>query len=352
MKSREHTRDDSMAREIRGLLDLARDWFRQGNTTVAMDLLRDAQESNPKDHTLQADILKEMGRIHTQNGHWDRAEDACRRAAAIFLEKRSYRGAAESIRNLANMKFQLGQFDESYELCDEAIGWATRSGNFQLRATILNTQAAIKSMEGEPAEAVKIFQLCLSDFRRAGNGLRQAYILHNIGLASIEIGDYDKARTVLEEATHLALENKDTNLVQLCYQNSAKLHLKLGDIIAARSLIKTARTLLETLNSPHTGADLDIIEADSYKMSGDPVKASEILTAALHLARESNLLQHEAEILYELGQLAIEQGQIEQARYRLEAAVTLLRKTGAAPLKMAIEKLKNLEETAKKAIRV
>lgn len=343
-----------MTQDPRQLLELARGWMKQGNTTVAFQLLNEAikLEQTDGDKLVKGEITKEIGRAYILTGHWERAEDACQQAASIFLDQNYYKGAAEAIRNLANMKFQQGLFDESNVLCKRAVDWATESGDFQLRATILNTQGAIKSIEGNQKEAIKILRMCLSDFQRSGNRLRQAYVFHNIGLAQLETGEYIKAKSSLEEALSLALENKDTNLVEICYQNMAKLYLRLGDICAARSLIRPARELLEILKSPNLTADLAIIEAEAYRISGDLRKADSILELALEAARENNLLQHEAEILCEAGQAAIELGQPDIARSRLEAAITIFRKTGSNQLEKAVERLKNLEASAKREVRV
>ncbi len=341
-----------MTQDPRQLLSLAKDWIKQGNTTVVFRLLDEALKlsSSDTDKALRGEITKELGRVYMQTGQWDRAIQSCEQASSLFLESENYRGAAESVRNLANIRFQLGQFEESYALCEKAIDWATKAGDFQLRATILNTQGAIRSIEGDQKESIKIFKLCLSDFRRAGNSIRQAYILHNIGLAHLELDQYEESRKALDESLKLALENHDTNLVMLCYLNKSKLLLKTSDIIAARSLINTARELLEVLKSPNLAADLAVIEAEAYRLSGDLARADDILSKSLTLARENNLLQHEAEILYEAGQVAIELGQADMARSRLEAAITLFKKTGGAKLEKAVEKLKIIESSAKRTI--
>lgn len=346
-------RGERMTHDARHLLDLARDWMKQGNTAVAFQLLNKALrlKESEEDKLIRGEISKEIGRAYMQIGQWDRAEESYNQATTLFLEQSHYRGAAESVRNLANMKFQMGQFSVSYSLCERAVRWATKSGDFQLRASIFNTQGAIKSVEGKQKESIKIFKLCLSDFRRSGNKLRQAYIQHNIGLTHLEIGEYQEAKIAFEEALALALENKDTNLVELCYLNIAKLYLKQGEVVAARSLIKSAHELLETLQSPNLAADLAIIEADAYRLSGDPNRADSILEAALDLARKNNLLQHEAEILYEAGKVAIERGRGDVARYRLEAAINLFKKTGSVKLGEAVDKLKILDSSAKRFIK-
>ena len=72
--------------------------------------------------------------------------------------------------------------------------------------------------------------------------------------------------------------------IEICYQNMAKLYMQTGDIIAARSLIKSAKELLGTLNSPALKVDLAIIESKCTRLSGNPDKAQAILNEALEIA--------------------------------------------------------------------
>ena len=345
-----HKGESYKAGDAQHLLRLAKEWMKQGNTTVALQLLNEALKLNEKvdDRLVRGEISKELGRVYMQKGQWNLAEDAYQEATAIFLEFEQYRGAAESIRNLANMKFQQGRFSDSSSLCETAVNWATKSGDYQLRATIFNTMGAIKSIEGNQRESINIFQLCLSDFRSTGNRIREAYTQHNIGLAQMEIGDYMESRRSLEESLELALEQKDLNLVALCYLNITKLHLKINDLEAAKSLINIAREINKMLNSPNINMDFEIIKAEALRLEGNFKEAHEILERALWHAREYNLEEHEAEIFSELGQVSIELGKFKEARINLEAAIALFKKTGGGLLEKAESRLKNLESRIKK----
>jgi ATP/maltotriose-dependent transcriptional regulator MalT len=126
----------------------------------------------------------------------------------------------------------------------------------------------------------------------------------------------------------------------------AKLYLLKGELVTARSLVKSAREIAEMLKSPALDVDLDIVEATLSRRSGDFVATQRLLEKALRAAQEHNLAQHEAEILYESGLTAIEQGQGHIARTQLEAAVSLFQKTGGGGLKKAVEKLKALDNSA------
>src|SRR3972149_7245129 len=108
MKTVTRTNGESLTSDGQHLLELARDWMKQGNTAVAFQLLNQALKlkETEENKVLKGELSKEVGRVFMQSGQWDRAGEAYNQAQSIFLESGYLRGAAESARNLANMKFQ------------------------------------------------------------------------------------------------------------------------------------------------------------------------------------------------------------------------------------------------------
>jgi tetratricopeptide (TPR) repeat protein len=177
------------------LLNLARGWLKQGNPVVAVELLKSAVRSPEaeRDRELLAQILKSIGRAMMMQSEWEGADTHYLEAQRLFLDLENYKGAAECIRNRANMYFQKGKYKESEELCGQALEWATQINDYELRATILNTLGAIKSATGNLRDSIKIFKLCLTDFQTSGNKVRQGYVLLNIGLTQTELTEYVEA---------------------------------------------------------------------------------------------------------------------------------------------------------------
>ncbi|RME19955.1 MAG: tetratricopeptide repeat protein, partial [Candidatus Zixiibacteriota bacterium] len=193
------------------LLDLARGWLKQGNPIVALELLKAATGSAEaeQDRRLRAGIYKETGRALMMQSDWSSAERYYLGAQQLFLDMSDFTGAAECARNRANVFFQQGDYARSEELCHQALDWAGETNDHQLRATILNTLGALKSAAGDFSEAIKVFTLCLADFRAAGNVIRQGYVLLNIGLSQTECAEYEHAIESLNEALRIAFTEKD-----------------------------------------------------------------------------------------------------------------------------------------------
>jgi tetratricopeptide (TPR) repeat protein len=328
------------------LLDLARGWLKQGNTVVALELLQSAVSSpdTARDRNLRARILKETGRAHMMQSEWDYAEQFYLEAQQIFVEIENFKGAAECARNRANMYFQKGEFAESEALCEDSLSWASELNDHELRATILNTLAAIKSATGDLTEAVKTFKLCLADFQSSGNLIRQGYVLLNIGLAQTELEDFSDAVFSLNQALNIALEERDLNLVEICYQNIASCYLAQNETRLAKAVIQTARKILPGLNSTALTAELNLIECKLLHAMGNIEGAEKLLKKTYKLATDNNLSSLEADILFQQGKLLRDKGDFEMAATKIEAAAGQYKSLGVDKgFREAIQTLQNMK---------
>ncbi len=333
------------------LLTLARDWLKQGNPIVAVELLKSAIESPEatRDKELYAQILKESGRSMMMQSDWDKAEIYYIEAQRQFNELDNYNGAAQCARNRANMLFQQGNYTQSENLCKQALELATEINDYQLRASILNTMGAIKSATGELSESIKMFKLCLADFESAGNKVRQGYVLLNIGLTQTELGEHFQAIESLNRALTFALEEKDLNLVEICYQNISKCYLARKEYKLAKSVIDTARKILPGLSSKALEAELNLIDCKILRMSGDLESADTLLRKTYQMAVDNGLSALEADVLFEQGQLEKDLGNLSKAIAKIDASVQQYRQVGADQgLHEAIRILEQLKQGSPK----
>ncbi len=305
------------------LLNLARGWLKQGNPVVAVELLKSAVRSTEaeRDRELLAQILKSIGRTMMMQSEWEGADTHYLEAQRLFLDLENYKGAAECIRNRSNMYFQKGKYKESEELCGQALEWATQINDYELRATILNTLGAIKSATGDLRESIKIFKLCLADFQTSGNKIRQGYVLLNIGLTQTELTEYVEAITSLEKSLAIALDGKDLNLVEICYQNISKCYLAQKETNLAKSVIDTARKILPGLNSKALETELNLVDCRILRMTGNIKGAEDLIEKTYQMAIENKLTALEADVLFEQGLLEKDKGNFELAIAKLDAAV-------------------------------
>ncbi len=313
------------------LLDLARDWLKQGNPVVAHELLQSAITSREagSDQSYRASVLKEIGRTKMMQSEWESAETHYLEAQRLFLHLKDLKGAAECARNRANMQFQKGQYGDCENLCEQALEYVSVLNDHELRATILNTLAALKSVTGNHREAIQAFRLCLSDFKAAGNVNRQGYVILNIGLSQVELREFPEATVSLNEALAIAFNEKDLHLVEICYQNIARCYLMQKELGLARSVVETARKILPGLSSKALETELNLIEAQVLRAMGDLDRADSILTSAHQWAVKNQMTALEAEIVLEQGLLNQDRGRHNVAGAKLNAAMQQYKEIGA-----------------------
>ncbi|MBD3216917.1 MAG: tetratricopeptide repeat protein [candidate division Zixibacteria bacterium] len=347
-----HTKKDDLCSELMDgfvMLDLARGWLKQGNTVVALELLKSALESPDADlnQELRARVLKETGRARMMQSEWDSSEQYYLEAQRIYLDLENLKGASECARNCANMYFQRGRYQESANLCEKALKWASAINDHELRATILNTLAAIKSATGDLKEAIKTFKLCLADFQSAGNHIREGYVLLNIGLTQTELGEHAEAVRSLNQALAVALDEKDQSLVEICYQNIAKCYLAQNDTILAKSVIDTARKILPGLNSKALETELNLIDCRIMHAMGNIENAEGLAFQTYQMALENNMTALQADILKEHGLIYKDKGQFDLAIAKLDASANLYKQLGIDNgFKQAVEALEYLKRRA------
>ena len=312
------------------LWNLARGWLKQGNTVVAMELLKSAINSSEAEHdqNLRGQILKEIGRTTMMQSDWENSEAYYLEAQRVFLDIENYQGASECARNRANMYFQKGKFQESEELCEQALEWASMVDNYELRATILNTLGAIKSATGDTKEAIKILKLCLADFQTSGNKIRQGYVYLNIGLTQFELAEYNEAIVSLNQALVVALGEKDLSLVEICYQNISKCYLANNEASLAKSVIETARKILPGLNSKALETELNLIDSQILRMMGSFERARNLLEKTYDMAVECKQKALQADVLFEQGLVEKNTGNFELSVSKFNTAVNQYKEIG------------------------
>jgi tetratricopeptide (TPR) repeat protein len=329
------------------LLELARGWLKQGNAVVALELLDSAIQAREveSDVELRAKVLKETARAKMMQSDWDDADSQYLEAQRLFLDIKNYKGAAECARNRANLYFQRGMYRHVTQYCEQALAWISNCNDHELRATILNTLAAAKSATGELKESLKVFNLCLSDFRAAGNSIRQGYVLLNIGLTQIELEDFNDAIQRLNDALSIALKEKDLHLVEICYQNISKCYLEQKETSLAKSVIDTARKFLPGLNSKSVEAELNLIDGKTLRLMGHYEAANELLEITLKMTNKLKLSALMADVLFEQGQVAREMGKFDMARAKIDTAAAQYKKIGMEKnFKQAVNQLNQLEK--------
>ncbi len=144
---------------------------------------------------------------------------------------------------------RLGRIVAAVEVFEEARTSFDRFDDRGKVAQALTSIAVLSKLEGDLAEAEKLYRQALAIHRQTGNRKETSRLLNNLAILIHERGDPATASPMLEEA--VAISREDGRQIDMAgYQGAlARLRLAQGDLTAARELAAGALGILEQTSS-------------------------------------------------------------------------------------------------------
>lgn len=197
-------------RRARIRMELAVGYFQQGQTTVALDELKQVIAADPT----YPDAYNLRGLIYMRLADFHLAEDSFKRA--VSLNPRD----GNTIHNLGWMYCQQRRFDEAQKAFEQALG----SPMYGDRAKTYMAQGLCHSRNGKPAEAEQ--SLARAYELDAGNPI----IGYNLASLLYDRGELQRSQFLIRRLNNSQLANAETLWLGIKVEN------KLGDRLAMNQL--------------------------------------------------------------------------------------------------------------------
>jgi tetratricopeptide (TPR) repeat protein len=183
------------------------------------------------------------------------------------------------------------------------------------RARILTNIGITERNQGELRKATYSLHEAVQTARQAWPQAPEAlaYALDNLGITYIRAGDNSQAADCFQEALSLRTASGDDAGRAKTLLNLARLHMRAGEVEAARQVCEEAIAVLEPLQDRARLAEAHAAMGEIYYSGEDYVNAESSYRMALQLNRE---LGRPAKIAITLNQLAralMERGELESA---------------------------------------
>ena len=197
-------------RRARIRMELAVGYFQQGQTTVALDELKQVIAADPT----YPDAYNLRGLIYMRLADYQLAEESFKRA--VSLNPRD----GNNIHNLGWMYCQQRRFDEAQKSFEQALG----SPMYGDRAKTLMAQGLCHTRNGKPAEAEQ--SLARAYELDAGNPI----IGYNLASLMFDRGELQRSQFLIRRINNSQLANAETLWLGIKVEN------KLGDRLAMNQL--------------------------------------------------------------------------------------------------------------------
>jgi tetratricopeptide (TPR) repeat protein len=198
------------------------------------------------DRLLGEKCHREIGLAARESGDYEKAKEALEHALRLLADFHNAAYEVHLLGNLATLHWYLGEYNQSLELAQRALG--------------LCDDAALAFHRRIP--------------------------LGDIGAAASALGNIDLARRSLLESLAIARQVSDRTQQILCQLHLGWLEIRLAQPAQALERLKAGLALAEKIGSCTEQSWLLSGLAEAYRLAGHPKQASEHANRALALARE------------------------------------------------------------------
>jgi tetratricopeptide (TPR) repeat protein len=292
---------------------------------------RDAGEKR-----LEAEALREVGRIERRRERWEEALERYRQSETISKEIGDGVGMASASNCIGAVYFEKGEMKKARIEFEDALKIASDLENRKLIAQLNNNLAAIADVRGDHQEAISLYQKALLVFREMDDARGSAEVYNNMGMSYAVIKEWKTAGRCYEKSLEISLRAGDLELLSDLYLNKSDLCLTMNQWSSARVYAVKA---LEAFTS--MGDRLGVAEA--HKLLGivaDHDEKWELskshFSSSVRINRECGCLLNLAESCRDFGYACLRRGESDEGKQLLKSSHEIFKQLEARDEEMEV----------------
>jgi LuxR family maltose regulon positive regulatory protein len=272
----------------------------------------DALERFPRAMLYRGDVLRLHGEIHE-------ASAILKRAAELLHASGDHEGEAESLHAVASIARRKGNFDEAFELLDEAAKLVENDSETYIKCA--NTRGLCLIVQGDWVEAEKQFRIALDAAERQGNERYVRVVTHNLALAPGFRGDFGEALRWFKRIFREGGAERQLPQEAIGHLNVARLHLYRGEFDDTEKHLERALDLCQLYNMRLLRGEIFEAYGNFYREKQDVARADEYYERALTAYEEAEVDVSTKELDEERAAFYTMRGELARARTLLERLI-------------------------------
>ncbi len=279
-------------------------------------LLRLARQDG--DQRAEAEALVSMGQASLLAHRFDQSLDESRQAAMIAETLGAPSILAGSLLNDAFVYEMTGRLDHARTKFDHALALSQQTADVVNQATALIYGAELESWEGHYARAAELYDEGIR-LGRAHNILATLEGMFMSGVNFTGQGAYDRALAIFNEGLALAERVGDENYTPRYLNSIGWLHIECGDLDRAYELNQRAAEGGRRRGDHESFANAELNLGDIALQRGDLPSARDYLDGVLRLIRDPSTSEwmrwrYSIHLFASLGELALARGDFDGVR--------------------------------------
>jgi tetratricopeptide (TPR) repeat protein/transcriptional regulator with XRE-family HTH domain len=291
----------------------------------ALGLYRDLD-----DRLGQANALTSLGGMRGATGDYPAAARALEEALDLYRDLDDQPGQANALRELGVVRYLTSDFPGAAQAQEQAQDICRQIGDRLGQANALHGLGEVRWLTGDYLGAVQALEEALDLYRDLGDRRGQANALHSLGNVRLATGDYPAAAQAQEEALGIYRDIGDRRGQANALHYLGNVRRMTGDIPGAVQAQEGAVGIFRDIGD--RGGEVTVVNeiGTLHRLRADLDQARSCHHEALEVSRQIESPWDEAQALAGLGRCALAVGDAAGAAGRLEQALAIFRRIGAA----------------------
>ena len=288
--------------------------------------------------------LNNLGLVRVQAGRHDLATAHFEQALAIAREIGDPWGESKALTNLANVSMAMGNFTQATALARQALEISRQVGARSNEGVLLLYLGNLALRQGDCAAAGAHAEEALAILRRIGDRRLEGAALNNLGEIALCAGRYTQALQYLEMALSISAELGDRQSAGPCWQDMGQVYHRLGAYALAAACYRKAMRIYRQNGEAAREGEIHNLRGLLHYHQGRLPAARRSSRQALAIAERVGSRPIQAYAWTHLGHILAELGRPDAADAAYHRALQI-RRDGGQP-HLAMENLAGLTRLA------
>lgn len=266
-----------------------------------------------QDNQTVADVLRQVGRIHSQKNSWEEALSYYDQSLKISEESGNLQGIADAYVDMGIVYFERGEWGWVIQFFNRALEIARRLGDLQLIANIYNNFGAMFNIQGIWERAIEYYEKSITIYEEAKDlhGLARTY--QNLGMTFADLKEWKKADSCYARSLSILDEIGDEALTATTCLNRAEAYINMARLEDAEHYCSEALKILKDLDDKLGIAEARKLYGIIHRERGEWAESESCFKESIQINKEYESRLGLAEGLRELGLTYRERGEEEKA---------------------------------------
>ncbi len=282
------------------------------------------------DAVAAASAWNALGNVYWGLNQMDAALDAFGRSIDLSRKIGDRHGEARTLNNIANVLKYRGDYPSALENYTRAAEILESAGDTRRAAIVVNNISLVHSLRGDVPTALEFCRRALEMARGEGDKVALGKGLDTIADLYRSLGAYDLAMQSYQQALGIRTALGDKAAIMETTLNIGLVHFAQGDYELAIAAFKDSIRLnrqWDLRDDVVVAEGMRNIGAAAWRL-GQRGRAEADFRESLAIMRRSGQRSREAEVLNDLGQLALADGRLDDSQRLLDESLAIRRALG------------------------